>query len=410
MLLPEEWGADDRHGDLMGAKLKKIGIEDVLALIMLLLMALPALINRLRLKMLGRELWLVSEHATARDNGYVFYEYLRREHPEIDAYYAIAFEGADYEKVKPLGNLVRFGSAKHFLYYMSATWNVTSHKNGNPDHAVFTLMGRLGFFKNVVFLQHGVLYQDFKMFHKQNCNFRMFCCGAKPEYEFVKEHYGYDDEVKYTGLARFDKLHGCVPEDDLILFIPTWRRWLKDRDAFEASQYYRRIMELLNSPELEEVLERHGKRLCYFPHGGLKMHAGLYSTCNPRVEILGYDATDIQELLRRGSLLITDYSSIFTDFSYMDKPVIYYQYDREDYIVKHCECPDLAAYVTYFDFERDGFGPVVHELPDVIRCMEESIAKGFALDDVYRRRTAEFFELRDADNCKRILDEIRALA
>ncbi|WP_321973698.1 CDP-glycerol glycerophosphotransferase family protein [Paratractidigestivibacter sp.] len=393
----------------MGAKLKKICGKDILALLMLLLMAIPALINRLRLKMQGRELWVVSEHATARDNGYVFYEYLRQVHPEIDAYYAIAFEGADYEKVKPLGNLVRFGSAKHFLYYMSAKWNVTSHKNGNPNHAVFTLMGKLGFFKNVVFLQHGVLYQDLKMFHKPRCNFRMFCCGAKPEYEFVREYYGYGDEAKYTGLARFDKLHGCAPDDDLILFIPTWRRWLKNRDAFEASEYYHRIMEMLNSPELEEVLERYGKKLCFFPHAGLKMHTGLYSSRNPRVEILDCDATDIQELLQRGSLLVTDYSSIFTDFSYMNKPVVYYQYDRGEFIIKHCDCANPTDYVTYFDFERDGFGPVVGELSDVIRCIEESITKSFALDDVYRRRAAAFFELRDTDNCKRIFEEIRTL-
>ena len=398
----------DANG-LLKKHINKIKLVDFLALFVFLLMIFPAWMNRLRLRLLGRELWLVSESGNARDNGYVFFEYLRKERPEVDAYYAIAFDGSDYEKVKTLGNLVRFGSVKHFLYYMSAKRNVTAHKNGNPNHAVFTLMGKLGFFKNVVFLQHGVLYQDFKMFHKSRCNFRMFCCGAKPEYEFVRECFGYGDEVKYTGLARFDKLHDGVPEEDLILFIPTWRRWLTDERSFEASEYYRRNLELINSSELECVLERYGKRLLFYPHKEMSEFAGLYQTVNSRVEILDFSSTDIQELLRRGSLMITDYSSIFTDFSYMDKPVIYYQYDREEFIVKHCDCPDPAVYVTYFDFERDGFGPVAYELPDVIRCIEESITKGFALDDVYRRRTAEFFELRDADNCKRIFDEIRAL-
>lgn len=38
----------------------------------------------------NRKVYLVSERGTdARDNGYHFFKYLRRQHPEIEAYYVI---------------------------------------------------------------------------------------------------------------------------------------------------------------------------------------------------------------------------------------------------------------------------------------------------------------------------------
>ena len=38
---------------------------------------------------------------------------------------------------------------------------------------------------------------------------------------------------------------------------------------------------------------------------------------------------DYQKILIKSSLLITDYSSVFFDFSYMKKPIIYTQFDYE---------------------------------------------------------------------------------
>jgi CDP-glycerol glycerophosphotransferase (TagB/SpsB family) len=41
---------------------------------------------------------------------------------------------------------------------------------------------------------------------------------------------------------------------------------------------------------------------------------------------------DIQELLKYTDIMITDYSSIFVDFLLLDKPIIFYQYDKDEYI------------------------------------------------------------------------------
>ena len=60
---------------------------------------------------------------------------------------------------------------------------------------------------------------------------------------------------------------------------------------------------------------------------------------------------DVQDLLKRSKILITDYSSVFYDFAYMKKEVIYYQFDYNDFFKKHYE-------IGNFNFEKNGFGPI----------------------------------------------------
>ena len=44
---------------------------------------------------------------------------------------------------------------------------------------------------------------------------------------------------------------------------------------------------------------------------------------------------DVQQLLKESLLLITDYSSVFFDMMYMNKPVNFYQFDEKQYRKSH---------------------------------------------------------------------------
>ena len=50
---------------------------------------------------------------TAQDNGIVFFKWLQQ-YTNIDAYYVIDTESADYSKIKDYDNVLEFGSLKHF--------------------------------------------------------------------------------------------------------------------------------------------------------------------------------------------------------------------------------------------------------------------------------------------------------
>lgn len=86
------------------------------------------------LKKKRKQMWLVcEEYNEARDNGYWLYKYIRKAHPEQDVVYAINKESVDYEKIKNLGEVIQYGSIKHWAYYLAASINISSQKGGKPN-------------------------------------------------------------------------------------------------------------------------------------------------------------------------------------------------------------------------------------------------------------------------------------
>lgn len=103
---------------------------------------------------------------------------------------------------------------------------------------------------------------------------------------------------------------------------------------------------------------------------------------------------DVQTLLMRCSLLITDYSSVFFDVGYMEKPVIYYQFDLEDFRKYHYQ-------ESYFTAEKHGFGPVARTEEEVMEALYECAGNDFRVQEEYRNRLEAFFPVRDENNCER---------
>ena len=391
--------------------LKKVKIKNLYGVLYFIILVIPALIYKMYLKISKKELWLIAEtEKTARDNGFTFFEYVTNNHKEIKCYYAISFKCRDYARVKSYENVIKWSSMKHYFLYMSSTYNISAHKDGNPNHPLFTIMHLyLNLYNNRIFLQHGVLYQNFEMFHQKNTKFKIFITGAKPEYEFVKSKYGYNNnEVRYTGLARFDNWYKRKDDykKNLILYIPTWRRWFKDINEFEQSLYYTKIKSFINNKELEQVLKDANFEMYFCPHIGIERFNDLFKSSNEHVKILNIKDTDIQKLLIEGTILITDFSSLHTDFAFMNKKIIYYQYDEKDYKEKH-----IGKFWrdTYYDFEKDGFGPVVKDEESLINEIKRVISIKEKNIERYEKRIDNFFELHDEKNCERIFNEIRSL-
>ena len=100
--------------------------------------------------------------------------------------------------------------------------------------------------------------------------------------------------------------------------------------------------------------------------------------------------------------LITDYSSIFFDFAYMNKPLAYYQFDYDKFRSGHYQ-------EGYFSYKRDGFGPVINSAEELMWWIKNVIACSFANEQKYTDRINEFFTLRDTKNCERTYNAICGL-
>lgn len=352
-----------------------------------------------------QSLWVVSERGVdARDNAYHFFKYLRREHPELNAVYIITKDSPDRDKIAPLGRIVDYGSFRHYLCYILAEVRISTHVDGySPDILFFHKFGR--FFpdhaKNV-FLQHGIIQSELSFCHADQTNLDMFTCTAIPEFEFIKENFGYPEGVlQLTGMCRYDNLKKPDAPSRTILFMPTWRSNLRScsRAAFLQSEYFKTYDAFLNSRELISLLDEYDYELIFYPHYEIQRFLSCFQTGNPRVKTADFEHNDVQELLIRSDILVTDYSSVFFDFAYMRKPVVYFQYNDAAYRRDHYK-------EGYFNIPRDGFGEVAATQEAVVNSLRHILENGLKPDELYLDRMNSFFAFNDAENCKRNYEAI----
>lgn len=356
-----------------------------------------------RLFLWHKKIWIVSEHGyEARDNGYSFFKYMRREHPDVNCFYAINFKSSDYQKVKELGNTIKFGSFKHFAYWCAARYIISSKTQGFcPSYYLTLLRKKMHLWGKYVFLQHGITKDDQKFLYKKPSKIDLFICGAKPEYDDIKAHYGYkENEVAYTGFARFDDYFNLNPENQ-ILVMPTWRRYAENT-KFDDTEYFKTWYAFINSKELNSILKDSGVILYFYMHPQFKQFSHLFKTDCSNINIVSFDSGDLQKLIRESKMYVTDFSSLAFDFGYMNRPVIYYQYDEEEYFKGH--------YIKgYFDYRRDGFGPVVDTFDELIMNIKQYLSNNFKVEDCYLKNKERYFPTCDKQNSKRIFTAINKI-
>lgn len=389
-------------------KLKRVHWNEMLDIWKLLISMICTPIYRIK----HRDLWIVCEDKMeARDNGYWFFKYVNEKHPEQECVYAISSKSVDFKKISKIGKTVEYGSLMHWIMYLASTKKISSQKAGNPNAAIFYFLEVYGLLKDTrIFLQHGVIKDDLKWLYYDVTKMKRFICGAFPEYEFIRDTFGYPKGyVKYTGLARYDGLHDQQPER-LILIMPTWREWIADEDyrllkyegttEISKTNYFVKWNDFLRNPKLKEISSQYNVKFAFFPHRNMQKYMEYFPSGDEYISVLSAKDIDIQELLKKASLLITDYSSVFFDFFYMKKPVIFYQFDYAMFRARQYG-------EGYFDYQNNSFSCSLENVDDVISRMVEVINSGFAVDENFKKAHRVFFPKYDANNCKRTYEIVK---
>lgn len=348
------------------------------------------------------DIWFISERGhEAKDNGYFFYKYLKKEHSDVKVKYLIETKSMDADKIDK-GDLIEYGSKEHFILFITAGKLISTHIMGfSPQMPFFSKINKYIKVKGkIIFLQHGIIKDMIPFLTKKNINVDMFITGALPEYEYVKNNYGFDEKIiKYTGLARYDSL--LNEKNNNILIMPTWRNWLfyiKNGEDFKKTEYFKRYSELINDKDIIDLLNEYNYNLIFYPHYEVQKYIECFKSQSKRVIIASKEQFDVQELLRKSSLLITDYSSVFFDFAYMKKPIIFFQFDYEQYRKKQYQ-------EGYFDY-KDSFGDVVTDKEDIIKTILKYIKENMKMNQKHLAKVNEYFQYNDKKNCERIFNEI----
>ena len=347
-----------------------------------------------------RHLWLVMERGfDARDNAYWFFRYLREKQPQINAYYVIDKSSPDYSKVAELGETVEWRSLRHYLMYLSADMLISTHwQPAAPDLMAYYHLRQIGIRPRgkQIFLQHGIIKDDMKLARYPALKVDFFASGGKLEYDYLVSEYGFPEGIiQYTGLCRFDNLiRGNNPSNE-ILVMPTWRGWeYPQGEQFYETAFYRHFQSVLDNPRLLSLLRERDLKLIFYPHIELQKELDKFKSPSERIILASWRDYDVQTLLMRCNLLITDYSSVFFDIGYMEKPVIYYQFDMEEFHKYHYQ-------KGYFSYEKHGFGPVVKTEEELVDAVYECAGNDFQIQKEYRDRLDAFYSVRDELNCER---------
>ena len=365
-----------------------------------------------------KPIWIISDRLNkAGDNGEALFRYLKEtNNREVEYYYAIT-DCPDYRKLLPLGNVINRNSLKYKVLHLAADVIISSHADEfvinpfeNYSDPYFDVLAD----KTFVFLQHGITQNDISgWLNKYNKNIRGFITAAKPETKSLLEYnYFYKEEnVWLTGFARFDRLYHN--EKKYITLMPTWRQYLMngyDKETgvwnigpqFKGSDYFKFYNSLINDERLISACKKYGYTLCFLPHPNIIPHIDVFDK-NENVKF--YSLNDqYRDVYAESNLVLTDYSSAAFDFAYLRKPIVYMQFDADEFFRG-----EHVAMRGYFDYERDGFGEVVKTVDETVDTIISYMQNDCKMKDEYRKRVDDFFAFDDKNSCQRIADKILTL-
>lgn len=364
------------------------------------------------LKVKRPNIWLVSERKDqAKDNGYIFFKYLCEKQKNVDAVYAIDNKSEDYNKVKEIGSSVTFGTLKHWIYYLAAEKTISSQKNGKPNSAICYFLEVYGVLpQKFYFLQHGVIINDCKWLYYEETKFKLFVCGAEPEAKFVANHFNYPDgKVKYLGLSRFDNLHHIKVKKNRILIMPTWREWIAENGSkllevegnsnFNETEFFIEWKKLLTDNKFISYIKKNNLEVIFYPHHEMQKFLSYFEELSTPIKVASSEKYDIQELLKNSEMMITDYSSVFFDFVYMKKPIIFYQFDIDKF-------NKFQYQEGYFSYQKNKFGKSYSKSTEIVDKIIEMHMNNYRIDSDFDEEHKKYFPLFDVNNSKRIFNEI----
>ena len=166
----------------------------------------------------------------------------------------------------------------------------------------------------------------------------------------------YDEEWKAEVSAKFRKDHPEIGDRKIILLAPTYRGTKVPQAFYDMSKI-----------PLAEMRERFGDEYVLVT----KMHPAAYNNMLLKGQRLGdesgfwidvSDVRDVNDILPAADILITDYSSIIFDWLLLDKPLIYYVYDKDEY------AGDRGMYYPFDDYV---YGAVACNEKELLKAIED---------------------------------------
>lgn len=370
--------------------------------------------------------WVFMDRDTAADdNAEHLYRYVARNHPEINIFFILRKSSKDWMRLEKEGfKLLNFNSEEHHIALLNADFLISSH----ADEYVVNSLPRKDYGDilnyKFIFLQHGVTHNDLSKWLNLK-NIDLFIAATADEFNSLansgtKYKYGHK-EIVLTGFPRHDHLFEMslnINEEvkKKIVIMPTWRSSLmgntvglgnerKINEDFFESVYASSWRNFLHSADLKELADLFNAEIVFYPHANIDLYLDGFDIPSYVTIRRSSDSEGMQKTFVETEILITDYSSVAFEVAYLKKPVIYYQFDRDEvFSGKH------TFEKGYFDYEIDGFGPVCTEMEEVVSSLEQYFLQPDGeVWGRYKEIAEKTFAFRDGKCCERTFEAVRQL-
>jgi CDP-glycerol glycerophosphotransferase (TagB/SpsB family) len=181
----------------------------------------------------------------------------------------------------------------------------------------------------------------------------------------------------------------------VILYFPTWR----DKDIASVISLEQQIKKITENPRLNEWLDTNQIVFVVCSHINSRDKRGTVIGSvaqSPSIQMRG--PGDLTGLLPRCSLFISDYSGAIPDALYLDKQVIFFPFDLEEY---------LRVCTLYDDYHAFAFGPIVSSVEELVSLIVSGAWRDLEpYESVRRQKYAEFFPSDVGSFSRRSFDAI----
>ncbi len=353
----------------------------------------------------NKKLWVFigwhkkTEGEVFADNTKYFFLFLSQNHPEIKSIW-IAKSKSLAKKLKEKGYESYYQKSFLGIFYQLRAGFFVIDAYMQPENYMFSGKSK------TIQLLHGKGMKKKGYADKPN-KVQDFIFNTSPFTESIlPEIFKHGSQSFITGYSRNDLFYNEIKDSDIdtdtkiidhinkiksqkkiVMYAPTFRRGQKEFDI-HAILPEKELVQFAKENNVFFILSLHNKYRSQQRRDHIEKHFGFV------------EESDIYPLLRLVDIFITDYSSSFADYLLLDRPLIFYPYDLEDYEKRE-------GLVT--NYNEITPGPKVKNHQELFQALQNSLAHDTYKDDRKRVRNL-YHTYQDGNSSKRIRDIISSLS
>ncbi len=193
-------------------------------------------------------------------------------------------------------------------------------------------------------------------------------------------------QLSHSQLSQLEAITKILSNKKLVLYAPTFRKNNTGIFSFTIN-HYRSILRMMQDNNFIFGLRSHRNSSwssSNLPEGILNLNVD--------------DFPDVQMLLRKTEILVTDYSGIWIDFLLMDRPIIGFCYDIDKY---------LQERGLIYDYENIFPGNIATNIDQFLNILKKQLDNTQLVDIKHHWVKRLFHSFSDSDASKRVFDVIR---